>query len=123
MGKYDHLSQLELADHSDGTTLMEVDVLIGSDYYWEVVTGKVCRGTGGPVAIHTVLGWVLSGPAPLVGRKEQSVNLMTTHTRRVDSQTSTEDTLEESLHSFWKLKSLGIGVAEQPILEDFSKKI
>ena len=32
---------------------MPVDILIGSDYYWEFVTGSVCRGISGPVTIHT----------------------------------------------------------------------
>lgn len=58
---YSHLSQLELAD-SHGEAQLEVDILIGSDYYWELTTGKTCRGESGPVAIHTRLGWVLSGP-------------------------------------------------------------
>jgi UDP-glucose 6-dehydrogenase len=30
---YEHLSDLRLADSSDGKTAMEVDLLIGSDYY------------------------------------------------------------------------------------------
>ena len=42
---------------------MLVDVLIGSDYYWEFVTGSVCRGVSGTAAIHTKLGRVLSGPS------------------------------------------------------------
>ena len=50
---------LNFADYSDGK---QVDVLIGSDYYWELVTGSVCRSERGPTAIHTKLGWVLSGP-------------------------------------------------------------
>ena len=47
---------------SDGTSSLEV---IGSDYYWSLVTGEVCRGNSGPIAIHTKLGWVLSGPTSL----------------------------------------------------------
>ena len=44
---------------------MPIDILIGSDYYWQLVTGSICRGTSGPVAVHTKLGWVLSGPSSL----------------------------------------------------------
>ena len=40
-----------------------IDVLIGSDYYWQLVSGRVVRGDDGPVALHTNLGWVLTGPA------------------------------------------------------------
>ena len=39
-----------------------MDVLIGSDYYWYLVTGAVVpKEYGGPTAIHTKLEWVLSG--------------------------------------------------------------
>ena len=57
----DHLSKLELADIADCSSSLPIDILLGSDYYWEIVTGKVCRATSGPVGIHTKLGWVLSG--------------------------------------------------------------
>ena len=63
-GEYPHLLGLELADSSSNSSTLPIDALIGSDYYWQLVTGGVCRGTSGPVAIHTKLGWVLSGPSP-----------------------------------------------------------
>ena len=60
-------------------------MLIGSDYYWELVTGGVSRGAQGPTAIHTKLGWVLSGPAPLVNSKQSATNLVSTHVLRIDT--------------------------------------
>jgi len=57
--QYSHLSGLDLADLSCVGDELKIDVLIGSDHYWQLVTGKVVRG---PTAIHTQLGWVLSGP-------------------------------------------------------------
>lgn len=53
----------DLADEADNTSSLEVDLLIGLDFGWELVIGGVCRGVQGPVAFHTKLGWVLSGPA------------------------------------------------------------
>ena len=62
--KYEHLAQLDLANNGslDNEDHINVDILIGSDYYWELATGKTCRDEEGPVAIHTKLGWILSGP-------------------------------------------------------------
>ena len=60
----DHLLHLELADSCGDNSTLGVDVLIGSDYYWDLVTGEVCHGESGPVAINTRLGWVLFGPTP-----------------------------------------------------------
>lgn len=58
----DHLMPLNLANFDNGVAEMPVDILIGSDHYWTVVTGEVVRGETGPIAIGTHLGWVLSGP-------------------------------------------------------------
>ena len=55
-------SGLRLADYCAKSETLKVDMLVGSDYYWNLVTGHTIRGTQGPTAIHTKLGWVLSGP-------------------------------------------------------------
>jgi hypothetical protein len=73
-----HLGPLELADYSDGKASLEVDALIGCDFYWDLVTGGMSRGIQGPVAIHTKLGWVLSGPVATEGLARSSTNLVTT---------------------------------------------
>ena len=38
---YEHLSGLELADSSHEDEELNVDILIGSEYYWKLVTGEV----------------------------------------------------------------------------------
>ncbi|OUC47807.1 hypothetical protein D917_06644 [Trichinella nativa] len=43
-------------------TPLMIDVLIGIDYYYEFVTGRMRRrATGGPVALETLLGWGVCG--------------------------------------------------------------
>ena len=44
---YPCLRELELADDSRDKP-SAIDVLIGSDYYWTIVTGEVMRINGGP---------------------------------------------------------------------------
>ena len=65
---YTHLAGLDLADLSPDETL-QVDMLIGSDFYWDFITGRTIRGRSGPVAVETTLGWVLSGPAESPGQR------------------------------------------------------
>ena len=48
---YDHLSDLQLADYLTETAPADVDILIGSDQYWQLVTGEVRRGDSGPMPI------------------------------------------------------------------------
>ena len=42
---------------------MEIDLLLGADYYWNVAEGgiKEC-GLNALTAIKSKLGWVLNGP-------------------------------------------------------------
>ena len=71
-------------------------MLIGSEVYWELVTGKVISGQSGPTAIHTKIGWVLSGPTD---REETAVDLIltSTHALRIDCYPA-EQSLDD--HSF-----------------------
>ena len=79
-GKYPHLSGPEFkADSSSNSSTLPIDALIGSDYYWQLVTGGVCRSTSGPVAIHTKLGWVLLGLSPCGDTDQVAMNLSITH--------------------------------------------
>ena len=60
---YPHLHGPELADNSHGSEELSVDLLIGADFYWHLVTGETVRDVNpGPVAILTKPGYVLSGP-------------------------------------------------------------
>ena len=120
---YSHLSCLELGDASDGSEPMEVDLLIGSDYYWQLITGEIRRGEDGPVALNTRFGWVLSGPTAAANREMSTVNLITTHTLQVDAEPDSLKKLDDCLHSFWNLESLGVSGEEDPLLGEFNNNI
>ncbi len=60
--QYPHLLGLQLVDLANIESSMPVDVLIGSNYYWQLVTGSICKGANGPVAVHTKLGWGVVWP-------------------------------------------------------------
>ena len=75
-----HLKGLKLADYSTDKDDIMVDILVGSDQYWQLVSGKALRGEDGPTAIQTRLGWVISGPTNgAVQNDQQQNNLVTTH--------------------------------------------
>ena len=64
-----------------------MDILIGSDYYWEFITGEILRGNSGPVAINTKLGWVLSG---LITSTEMYQASVTSHTLKISLELGDE---------------------------------
>ena len=121
--KCGHLSQLDLADYSEGDSEMCVDLLIGADYFWNLTTGRTVRGKSGPVAIHTKLGWVLSGPTPFTGASSQSTSLITSHTLHVGISTPDAKTLDDTLRSFWELEAMGIKDPDHGVLTQFEEKV
>lgn len=52
----DLLRNLNLADCLTGIDNSEVDVLLGCDQYWDLVTGEFKKGGNGPTTISTRLG-------------------------------------------------------------------
>lgn len=58
----EQLSGLALADENSSSDNLAVSILVGADCYWKVATGRIIHGRNGPTAVHTRLGWVLSGP-------------------------------------------------------------
>ena len=57
---FEFLKNIELAETNSNEN---VDLLIGSDFYWHLVTGRVKFGKPNePVALETKIGWILNGP-------------------------------------------------------------
>ena len=116
-----HLKRLELADLSTSESSLPEDVLIESDYYWEWVTGGVRKGSSGPTAVHTKMGWVLSGPSSHRKFDQCSMNFSVTHVLRVEmlSEDSSR-ALDDQLQAFWELEALGIQDEERTLNNDFT---
>ena len=128
---YPHLQGLPFADCSYGEEELEVDIMIGADYYWSIVQNHVVRGEPhGPVAVRTRLGYVLSGPVNVPGGSQQSsVNMshtMKTECYVVEEQSDPHDvSLKEELYRFWDYEMLGIkGKGEEDeFYEDYLSKV
>ena len=119
------MANLELADLGETSGELEVDLLVGSDHYWSIVTGRVIRGPSGPVATETQFDWVLSGP--IQGTFEDTMTLSvvstsSTHLLRADTTHDTS-TLSEELKRFRDLESLGILNQEATVKESFTQQI
>ena len=121
---YPHLTNLHLPDYSSGEDNAKVDILIGSDHYWKIVTEKNRQGDSGPTAIQMRLGWVLSRP---VGNEPRQLthtsNLSTIHTLKCASEEveCKNDILVQELKRFWDLETLGI--QPQYVYEEFLESI
>ena len=121
---YRHLADLDLADSACEDDRLSVDILVGSDNYWKLVTGEIINGDSGPTAIKTRLGWVLAGPVEGIA-SHNSTNLVVTHTMAVDTHVSQDSNqqLDKRLKMFWDLESLGIQPNEATVYDEFKSSI
>ena len=106
-----HLYGLDFADEPfDSQVSSEsIDILIGSDYYWDFVTGETKRGDDGPIAVKSTLGWLLSG------RVNGTIDPVTHSNLIIEGQNSLfapsqdqDDILTNTLKEFWETESIGI---------------
>ena len=105
-----HLQGLELADMSIAEPgQQDKDVLIGSDYYFDIVSEDVIRGSNGPVAVSSMFEWVLSGPTYNEKSREKfaTTNLIIERPELMTLSPfnfhSENDELCNALHKFWTL--------------------
>ncbi|XP_065902557.1 uncharacterized protein [Dysidea avara] len=123
VGEYTHLSDLELADFSGGPDTAAIELLIGSDFYWKFVTGEVRRGSAGPVAIHSTLGWLLSGSINPTQVSGDTCTHLILATSNVTSIPEVQDPVQDMLRKFWDTESIGIVDTEQEMTNEFSNHI
>ncbi|XP_064486068.1 uncharacterized protein LOC135398613 [Ornithodoros turicata] len=96
---------MEVADAAVfGTTCKpEVQILIGSDYYWAVVTGESQRISDKLFAVNTIFGWTVQGP----NTSSSSCFNTGVGVLRVTVE-STENEASVELQRFWDLEHIGI---------------
>ena len=117
---YVHLEGLDFADNFDNTDRESIDVLIGSDYYWDFVTGDSIKGDQGPTAVYSKFGWLLSGPT-----YDQSSSIAVSSNLIISGGCNLmfgeHDELVESMKKFWESESVGIIPEDQSLPVDKRK--
>ena len=109
---FPYLQGLELADHFSGCNENDpIDVLIGSDYYWDIVTGPIIRQNSGPTALESKFGWLLSGH--LYDSIASSTNIVSNliisgNCCETEFLSSQNEELTDTLKRFWETESIGI---------------
>ena len=115
---YDHLRDLDLEDSIGNGEVVNFDILIGLDHYWNVVSGEVVRGSNGPTAVYSKLGWLLSGPV------ESSSTTLVTHVLTSGVKVGQQKVeLNEQLRRFWELESFGIEEKESTLYDQFKTNV
>ena len=118
---------LDLADETDGNGVADVDVLVGADFYWQFFTGETMHEHNGPVALNTVLGWVLSGPCDIMN-SHVTTNLMATHVLRIDTNPMDElnkrdESLIQNISKFWEIEEVEDIEHQNTIMKEFQSSV
>ena len=59
------LKGLKLADRLQSSEYLDVDIIIGNDYYGQLITGKIIKTENeASIAMESKFGWLLSGEQP-----------------------------------------------------------
>ncbi|XP_044184801.1 uncharacterized protein LOC122964943 [Acropora millepora] len=119
VANYIHLEGLELADNFDNTE--SIDVLIGSDYYWDFVSGDSIKGDQGPTAVYSKFGWLLSGPMHDHSSSGVVSSNLIISGGSDDMFGEQDNELVESLKKFWETESIGI-ISEDQLRQDDKRK-
>ena len=120
------LSSYHLADpKATQCKALSVDILIGMDYLWSIMKGRVERTGFGPRLLETELGWVISGP--LSGartRGEISAHLIRTYFIKRVTDFDSDEELGRIMHKLWDLDTLGIKETEvSPVMAHFNDHV
>jgi len=97
-----HLQGLQLAHPVIAEREFHISLLVGADYYWDIVQDQVIRGNG-PTAVQSKLGYLLSGPIQPASPNPPAANVF-----MVASPSSTDFDLE----CFWNLEAVGVSMTE-----------
>ncbi|XP_043210612.1 uncharacterized protein LOC122375344 isoform X2 [Amphibalanus amphitrite] len=109
---------LELADPPGDGGELTVDILIGLDYYWQLMGTGCLRSDLGPVAQQTVFGWIISGQYECANSQNSSGTQLLVMS----------DVSEERLRQFWDLDAIGIkplddDIGSDPVLKEFESSV
>ncbi|KAL1440370.1 hypothetical protein MTO96_001194 [Rhipicephalus appendiculatus] len=81
-----------------------VQLLVGADHYWDIMTGSVKRVNERLVAVETVFGWTLQG----TGTTSSAATYLTSAGMMQVSVNTEPDDVSRQLRPFWELEHLGI---------------
>ena len=112
---YPHLQGLALADTFSSSD-KEIGILIGADHYHDIVTGEVIKGSLGPVATSSKLGWLLSGTISSCETETVCSNVVTSFV--IEALPPRENGINEvqeivdSLNQLWKHEASGLSAID-----------
>ena len=106
-----HLQDLQLAHLFTSDREFTISLLVGADYYWDIVGDKVVHGSG-PTTVESKLGYLLSGPSQQKHPHSMAINV---------SVIVTPTQSHFDLEHFWTLESIGVSQGDDTAAIDMTE--
>ena len=106
-------SHLRLAEDYCAEKEMSIDILIGLDWYWQLVRPEFECPQAGLVAQNTVFGWMLSGS---VSQEEASVNVS-------HQLLCMCDLTDSDVRKFWEIDVVADHKEDSSVLKEFEEQV
>ena len=98
------LKGLKLADRLQSSQNLDVDIIIGNDYYGQLITGKIIKTENEAlIAIESKFGWLLSGSVQSESNHENDLNKLC---QRIEIMPVEESKLDNLLTKFWEINKI-----------------
>ena len=98
------LKGLKLADRLQSSQNLDVDIIIGNDYYGQLITGKIIKTENEAlIAIESKFGWLLSAPVQSESNHENDLNKLC---QRIEIMPVEESKLDSLLTKFWEINKI-----------------
>ncbi|XP_057297390.1 uncharacterized protein LOC130627797 [Hydractinia symbiolongicarpus] len=114
--KNKHLKDLRLTDSNCNNR--DLDDLLGADNYWKFFYGSIVRGADGPVALNSMVGYIVSGR--IGSRKRSRSAVLVANVLKIRAE-FVEDKLDNQLEKFWSFENAGI--EKQPAVKNFCENV
>ena len=97
-----YLRDLDLAEDYTVSSNDEIDVLIGLDFYWDLVTGRIRRKKDKPIVVESILGWMLQTSSSSGGSLTQQSSATA-----LFITASEGNEINTQLKRFWEIEEIG----------------
>ena len=94
-----YIKNFQLADDYTQKNNCNINVLLGRNNYYSVVSGRVRRAQDKPIAIETIFGWVLVSDSSNTCSAGSNMICMLTSTKQVDQ-------ISQQLKRFWEIEEI-----------------
>ena len=101
----------------------EIDILIGADFYWSLVSDEVIRLERNLVLIRSKLGYMLSGPMKVEASHVNCVHVMKVSSTVNEQIAGHDEQLDKQVETFWDLEAVRILNDEKSVYELSAEKI